>query len=94
LQSPAVAVVGEATIGEAMSAPSIEYTRFNYELAWALLALDRPREAVAALQPALRGSIDAANLYITRTEIHELLARAWDAAGNADRARAHYARVA
>jgi hypothetical protein len=45
---------------------------------------------VAVVQPALRGSIEASNLYITRTELHELLAQAWDAANGRDSAVAHY----
>jgi tetratricopeptide (TPR) repeat protein len=69
------------------------YTRTNLELARALLDLDRPLEAVAVLEPALRGSLEASNLYVTRTEVHELLGRAWDAAGEPDRAAAHYRRV-
>ena len=32
----------------------------------------------------LRGKVDASGLYTTRTELHELLAQAWDAAGRAD----------
>jgi hypothetical protein len=46
------------------------------------------------LQPALRGTLEASNLYLNRTEIHELLAQAWDAAGVHDSAAAHYAWVA
>ena len=56
--------------------------------------VERPRDAVAILQPALRGAIDASNLYVTRTELHELLAQAWDAAGNLDSAAVHYAWIA
>ncbi|HSQ29771.1 MAG TPA: hypothetical protein VLN49_07975 [Gemmatimonadaceae bacterium] len=48
--------------------------------------------AIAVLQPALRGPLDASNLYVTCTELHELLAQAWDAAGARDSAAAHYAR--
>ena len=70
------------------------YTRTNYELARALMRLRRPTEAVAALQPALRGSVDESNLYVTRSEIHELLAEAWEAAGRPDSARVHYRTVA
>ena len=55
-----------------------------------LLRLNRPREAVAALQPAFRGSLEAANLYITRTELHEMLAQAFDAAGLRDSATVHW----
>lgn len=69
------------------------YTRINYELGRVLLELGRPQEAVRVLQPAFRGSLEASNLYITRTELHELLARAWDGAGNRDSARAHWRAV-
>jgi len=70
------------------------YTRTNYELARVYLRDRRPREAIAVLQPALRGTLEASNLYLNRTEIHELLAQAWDAAGVRDSAAAHYAWVA
>lgn len=69
------------------------YTRANYALAEVLLRLDRPRDAIAALQPAFRGSLEAANLYLSRTELHELLARAFDAAGQPDSATAHWRQV-
>ncbi len=69
------------------------YTRVNYALARTLLRLGRPRDAVAVLQPAFRGSLEASNLYITRTELHELLARAFDAAGEPDSAITHYRAV-
>jgi hypothetical protein len=49
---------------------------------------------VALLQSSLRGTLEASNLYLTRTETHELLAQAWDAAGVRDSAVAHYAWVA
>jgi hypothetical protein len=78
----------------AISSQNFGYTRSNYELAGALLSLGRPREAVATLQAALRGAVDGGNLYITRTELHERLARAWEAAGEADSAAAHYDLVA
>lgn len=68
-------------------------TRVNFELAKSLLQLGRPREAIAALQPAFRGSLEAANLYITRTELHELLAQAFDAAGERDSAATHWRAV-
>jgi len=70
------------------------YTRANYELARALMRLDRPAEAVATLRPALRGGIESSNLYVTRTELHELLAQAWGAANARDSAAAHYELVA
>jgi tetratricopeptide (TPR) repeat protein len=74
--------------------PTTGYTRTNYQLARVYLRARRPREAVAVLQPALRGSLDASNLYVNRVELHELLARAWKEAGGRDSAAAHYAVVA
>lgn len=78
----------------AMFAPTTGFTRTNFELARLYLRVKRPKDAVAILQPALRGSIDASNLYVSRTELHERLAQAWDAAGNSDSAAVHYAWVA
>ncbi len=77
----------------AIHSPTLGFTRVNYELARCLLSLDRAPEAIAALQPALRGEVDASNLYITRTDLHELLAQAFDRAGQADSASAHYRAV-
>jgi tetratricopeptide (TPR) repeat protein len=70
------------------------HTRANYELGRALMRLGRPAETIAAVQPALRGSLEASNLYVSRTELHELLAQAWDAANGRDSAAAHYRVVA
>ena len=70
------------------------YTRINCDLAVVLMDLGRPRDAIAVLQPALRGKVDASNYYATHTEVHALLARAWDAAGGADSAAVHHAWVA
>jgi predicted Zn-dependent protease len=78
----------------AIYSPTDGYTRTNLELGRVLLALGKPREAVAILQPALRGPVDASNLYVTRTEIHELLAHAFEAAGQRDSATTHYRKVA
>ncbi|MGE0552109.1 MAG: BTAD domain-containing putative transcriptional regulator [Gemmatimonadales bacterium] len=69
------------------------YTRVNLELARSLLALGRPAEAVGPLRSALRGGWDGSNLYVTRTELHEVLAQAFAAAGNGDSAAVHYAAV-
>jgi hypothetical protein len=48
---------------------------------------------VAVVAPALRGEIDASNLYVTRTELHELLAQAYDGVGESDSAAVHYRAV-
>jgi hypothetical protein len=77
----------------AIHSPTFGYTRINYELARSLLALNRPSEGIGVLQAALRGGIEGANLYVTRTQLHELLARLFDAAGQIDSAREHYAIV-
>jgi len=69
------------------------YTRANLELARSLLALGRAADAIPPLQASLRGGWDGSNLYVTRTELHELLAQAFAAAGRRDSAAAHYAAV-
>ena len=73
---------------------TIGYTRENYELARALVEVGRPAEAVYPLQAALRGDLQSSNLWVTRTELHELLARAFAAAGRPDSARGHWQMVA
>jgi DNA-binding SARP family transcriptional activator len=83
-------------IGElqgAIHSPTLGFTRVNLELGRALLRRNRAREAVAAVAPALRGEVDASNLYVTRTELHELLAQAYDKAGEPDSAAIHYRAV-
>jgi predicted Zn-dependent protease len=81
-----------AAFRQAMFAPA-GYTRINYDMARALLRLRRPREAVAVMQPAVRGTIEGSNLYVTTIELRELLAEAWDAAGAPDSALVHYRAV-
>ncbi len=77
----------------ALYAPSQGYTRINYELGKCLLAMKRPAEAIPLLRAPLRGGIEGPGLYLTRTEAHEMLARAFDAAGQTDSAAVHYAIV-
>jgi tetratricopeptide (TPR) repeat protein len=69
------------------------YTRANYELARALIALKKPAEAVYPLQATLRGDLEASNMYMSRTELHELLAQTFDQLGQRDSAAAHYREV-
>jgi DNA-binding SARP family transcriptional activator len=78
---------------QAIHSNSLGFTHVNYDLATCLLRLGRPLDAVAVLQPALRGEIDASNLYVTRTALHERLAEAFIAAGNPDSGAAHYRAV-
>ena len=77
----------------AIHSPTFGYTRINYEFAQSALALKRPREAISLVQAALHGGIEGAGFYITRTELHETLARLFDANGQRDSAAAHYAIV-
>ena len=73
--------------------PTYGYSRINYEMAKSFLALNRPADAVRALRAVLHGGVEGSGLYLTRTEAHELLARAFDEAGQRDSATAHYAVV-
>ena len=82
-----------AEFRQAVVSPTFGYTRINYEMGRSLLALRRPAEAIRIVQPALRGGIDGSNLYVTRTELHELLGQAFAAAGRRDSAAAHFAVV-
>ena len=73
------------------------YTRTNFALATVLMRQRKWSDAIAVLQPALRSPLEASNYYVTRTELHELLAQAWEAMpGPAarDSAVAHYTIVA
>jgi tetratricopeptide (TPR) repeat protein len=85
------AAIGELT--QAIYSPSLGFTRVNLELGRALLRQNRPAEAAAIVEPALRGEIDASNMYVTRTELHELLAQAYDRAGQPAKAAGHYRAV-
>ncbi|HUF30880.1 MAG TPA: hypothetical protein VMM77_09425, partial [Gemmatimonadaceae bacterium] len=78
----------------ATHSPSQGYTQINAHLARSLLALGRPSEAIPVMRAALRGGIEGSGLYLTRTEAHELLAQAYDAAGQRDSATAQFAIVA
>jgi DNA-binding SARP family transcriptional activator/Tfp pilus assembly protein PilF len=98
-----------AEFRQALVSPGSAYTRTNYELGRALLRRGRPAEAIAVIGPALRGGVEATSYYVTHTELHELLAQAWDSLGSAatgpqrsgvtrsaaiDSAVVHYGRVA
>lgn len=69
------------------------YTRTNLELARVYVARGNAGQAIPLLQAALRAPLDGAALYVTRTEVHEELAHAFDAAGQADSAAIHYRSV-
>ena len=69
------------------------YTRANLALAQSLLALRRPAEAIAVLRPAIRGGVDGSNTYMSRTELHEAMAQAFEQAGQPDSASVHWRAV-
>jgi DNA-binding SARP family transcriptional activator/thioredoxin-like negative regulator of GroEL len=74
--------------------PNMGYTRANYALAGELLVLNQPGEAVRTLQSVLRGGFEGSGIYVTRTDVAERLAQAFEAAGQHDSAAVYYARVA
>jgi DNA-binding SARP family transcriptional activator len=76
-------------LARATSSPSEGYTRINLEIGRVALRRGRPKDAIAAIQPALRGLIEGSGYYTTRTELHEVAAHAWEAAGTRDSAMVH-----
>jgi tetratricopeptide (TPR) repeat protein len=85
-QRPSEAI---AELRRAIFSPTAGYTRVNVALAELLLARGEPREAIPLLRAALHGSLEASNLYVTHTELHALLARAFAATAEPDSAAAH-----
>jgi len=79
---------------EAIHSPTNGFTRVNYELGRVLIRLGRAEEAVPVVRAALHGDLDGSSLYMSRTELHELLAEAFAAAGKPDSAAVHYGAVA
>lgn len=69
------------------------YTRTNLMMARSLLALERGAEAIPILRPAIHGGVDGSNSYVSRTELHEALAMAFDQAGRRDSAVVHWRAV-
>jgi DNA-binding SARP family transcriptional activator/tetratricopeptide (TPR) repeat protein len=83
----------EAEFRAAVYSPVGGYTRSNLELARVLAAQGRHAEALAPLRSALRAPLDGPALYVTRTELHEAAALAFDALGQADSAALHRRRA-
>ncbi|MGH7623320.1 MAG: tetratricopeptide repeat protein, partial [Gemmatimonadaceae bacterium] len=81
----ALAAYQRATLSE-----SEGFSRLQLERGRALLALGRPREAIPILRQPLAGTLEAGNFYASRTAIEEMLARAYDAAGQRDSAAVYY----
>jgi DNA-binding SARP family transcriptional activator len=78
----------------AIFSPTRGYTRTNLELARALMSLGKPLDAIRILREVLGGSSVGESYYLTRTEVHDGLARAFEAAGQPDSAMVHYRKVA
>jgi tetratricopeptide (TPR) repeat protein len=66
------------------------FSRIDLQRARTLLSLGRPREAIPILRHPLSGPLEAGNFYTTPTELQELLAQAYDAAGEVDSAAVYY----
>ena len=80
-----------AMLRAAFPSPTLGYTRVNLELGKLALQAGHPREAIEVLQPPLRGGGDVETAtYVTHTELHLFIGRAFDAAGQLDSAVAHY----
>ncbi|MEO8140488.1 MAG: BTAD domain-containing putative transcriptional regulator [Gemmatimonadota bacterium] len=73
--------------------PTAGYTRINMALGRVLLRLGRPKEAAFWGEAGLKGGFDAGGSYVTQTELAELAATAWDAAGVHDSALVRYDQV-
>jgi DNA-binding SARP family transcriptional activator/tetratricopeptide (TPR) repeat protein len=66
----------ERELRAAIYSTTVGFTRTNLELASLLIDLGRPAEALPLLEAALRAPLDGPALYVTRTEVHEMMARA------------------
>ena len=86
---------GDAAIAfkHALGDPKDTYVRVYLELARSLIAANRPGEAIHPLVSALAGPTSAMGLYATRTELLEMLGRAYERNGQPDSAIAQYQRV-
>jgi DNA-binding SARP family transcriptional activator len=83
-----------AEFRQGIFSPTVGYSRTNLELGRVLLRLGRAREAAALAESALRGIFESTGSYATQTELAELAAVAWDAAGEKDSALVRYRQVA
>lgn len=66
------------------------YPPVAVELGRALLASNRAREAIYWLEASIRGPVGAGGIWIWRTEVHELLALAYERTGQRERALEQY----
>jgi tetratricopeptide (TPR) repeat protein len=86
---------GIELLERAIYSPTEGLTRTNRALGELYLTQRRAADATRVLGAALRsGSLEGASLYVTQTELHELIARAFDQLGAADSAAVHHRYVA
>lgn len=69
------------------------FTRIQFEMARILLRQGRPADAIPVIRSGLRSGLDAGGLYLSRTELHELMAKAFVEANQPDSARPHFQMV-
>ena len=74
----------------AVYSPTLGWALTNYHLGRLHLAQGNPRAAANILRPGLQGGLDLVNV----TDLHELLAQAYDRLGMRDSARVHWRSVA
>ena len=80
----------EAEYRMALVSPNEDYSRINLELGKTLVAEDRPRDAIPILEGPLHGPVEASSYYLTFAQLHATIGFAFDRAGQADSAIAHY----
>ena len=78
------------TFRRAIYSPTLGYSRTNLLLARLHFARGEPRPAADLLRPALQGFIG----HTSFTDLHELIAQAYDQLGMADSAQVHWGWVA
>ena len=78
------------TLEKAIFSPTLGFTRSNYHLARLYLARGEPRKAINLLRQALQGGFESTNYFVTHTELHELIARAYTGLGVRDSAAPHW----
>jgi hypothetical protein len=81
-------------LGQAIHSRTNGFTLVNYEMGKIYLRHNRPADAIAITRSALFGDIDGPNLYVTRTDLHDLMARSFAQLGQRDSAAFHYRAVA
>ena len=57
------------------------------------MLLGRPIEAANVMRSVLHGGLEGSGLYLTRTVVHETMARAFEQAGRRDSATVHFRAV-